>query len=103
MSSQTLNMLPSAIISKAPDQIASELGDEAVILNLASGAYYGLNEVGARVWDLIQQPCTVAKILHTLLTEYDVQPEVCEQDLTKILMEMKDVCLIEVHHDETAE
>lgn len=103
MSSQTLNMLSSAVISQAPDQIASELEGEAVILNFASGTYYGLNEVGARVWDMIQQPCTFDKILHALLTEYDVQPEVCEQDLTKILMEMKDACLIEVSNDEAAE
>lgn len=103
MSSQTLNILSSAIISPAPDQIASELAGEAVILNLASGTYYGLNEVGARIWDMIQQPCPCNKILHVLLAEYDVQPDVCAQDLTKILMEMKDACLIEVSHDQAAE
>ena len=103
MSSQTLNIASSTLISKTPDQIASELGGEAVILNLASGTYYGLNEVGARVWDLIQQPCTFHKIFHTLLTEYDVQPEICEQDLKKLLVEMKEACLIEVSSDEKAE
>ena len=96
MSSQMLDIPLPAIISIAPDQIASELGGEAVILNLATGMYYGLNEVGARVWELIQQPCTVDSILHSLLAEYDVQPDVCEQDLTKMLVDMKDACLIEV-------
>ena len=103
MSSQTLNMLSGAIISQTPDQIASELEGEAVILNLDSGTYYGLNEVGARIWQLIQQPCTFDKILRTLLAEYDVQPEACEQDLTKILAEMKDACLIEVSNAQEAE
>lgn len=102
MSSQTLNLSSTVIISTAPDQIASELGGEAVILNLASGMYYGLNEVGARVWELIQQPCTFGSILHSLLEEYDVQPDICEQDLTKILMDMKEACLIEVSHEQTA-
>lgn len=103
MSSQLLNISSSAVISKAPDQIASELGGEAVILNLASGTYYGLNEVGARIWELIQQPCTFQEILHTLLAEYDVQPEICEQDLTKILTEMKDAFLVEINSNEKAE
>ncbi len=103
MTIQMLHISPTAIISPAKDQIASELGGEAVILNLASGMYYGLNEVGARIWELIQQPCTFASILEHLVAEYDVQSEVCEQDLIKLLVEMKDACLIEVSSDEAAE
>ena len=102
MSSQMLDIPLTAIISTTPDQIASELGGEAVILNLSTGQYYGLNEVGARVWELIQQPCTVDSILHNLLEEYDVQPDVCKRDLTKILVDMKEACLIEVSDEQTA-
>ncbi|MBT9314728.1 PqqD family peptide modification chaperone [Leptothoe spongobia] len=102
MSSQMLDIPTTAIISTAPEQIASELGGEAVILNLATGMYYGLNEVGARVWELIQQPCTFDSILYNLLEEYDVQPDLCKQDLTKILVEMKEACLIEVSNEQTA-
>ena len=102
MSFQVLNMLSTATISPAQNQIASELGGEAVILNLTSGTYYGLNEVGARVWELIQQPCTFASILESLISEYEVDASVCEQDLAKILVEMQDAHLIEVSN-ETAE
>ncbi|MEL6129345.1 MAG: PqqD family peptide modification chaperone [Cyanobacteria bacterium J06627_3] len=102
MSSQMLDIPLTAIISTTPDQIASELGGEAVILNLGTGQYYGLNEVGARVWELIQQPCTFDSILHSLLEEYDVQPDVCKQDLTKILIDMKEACLIEVNNEQAA-
>lgn len=102
MSSQMLDISTTAIISTAPEQIASELGGEAVILNLATGMYYGLNEVGARVWELIQQPCTFDSIFHTLLTEYDVDPDLCKQDLTKILVEMKEAHLVEVNDEKAA-
>ena len=102
MSSQMLDIPKTAIISTTPDQIASELGGEAVILNLATGMYYGLNEVGARVWELIQQPCTFDSILHKLLEEYDVDLDLCKQDLTKILVEMKESCLIEVNDEKAA-
>lgn len=102
MTYQMLNIPPTAIISPAKEQIASELGGEAVILSLASGMYYGLNEIGARIWELIQQPCAFNHIFHVLLEEYDVEPDICKQDLMKILVEMEEASLIKVS-DETAE
>ena len=48
-------ILESSVVVASPDQISSDLGDEAVILNLKSGVYHGLNEVGAKVWAFIQQ------------------------------------------------
>ena len=102
MTSQTLKISPASMISPAQNQIASELGGEAVILNLESGMYYGLNEVVASVWEFIQKPCTFASILEHLLAEYDVQPDICEHDLNTILSEMQHAHLIEVS-DETVE
>ncbi|MEM9486950.1 MAG: PqqD family peptide modification chaperone [Cyanobacteria bacterium P01_F01_bin.116] len=102
MSSQMLDISTTAVISTVPEQIASELGGEAVILNLATGIYYGLNEVGARVWELIQQPCTFDSIFHALLEEYEVDSDLCKQDLTKILVEMKEACLVEVNDEKAA-
>ena len=96
MTVQMPNILPTTILSPTKDQIASELGGEAVILNLASGMYYGLNEIGARIWELIQQPCAFDSIFGVLIEEYDVDPDICKQDLIKILVEMEAASLIEV-------
>lgn len=100
MSSQLLEISENAIISPAQSQISSELADEAVILNLDSGIYYGLNEVGARIWELIQQPQSLGGLHKFLLEEYDVPAEACKQDLIKILLKLKSANLIEVS-DET--
>ncbi len=100
MSSQLLEIFENATISPTQSQISSELADEAVILNLDSGIYYGLNEVGARIWELIQQPRSFGELHRVLLEEYDVPAEACKQDLTKILSELKNANLIEVS-DET--
>ena len=89
MSSQLLEISENAIISPTQGQISSELGDEAVILNLDSGVYYGLNEVGARVWELIQQPQSFSGLCSILLEEYDVSAEACKEDLKKILLDLK--------------
>ena len=57
----------SARVRARVEQVSCELGDEAVILNLEDGAYYGLNEVAARVWKIVQEPRTVGEIRDALM------------------------------------
>lgn len=89
-------------ISASKTQISSDLADEAVILSLKSGTYYGLNEVGAKVWQLIQQPQTLSSIREALLSEYDINVESCDRDLIELLTALKAAELIEVSHATTA-
>ena len=89
-------MKKTARIVVTPEQVCSELEGEAVILFPKSGQYYGLNEVGTRVWRLIQEPRTVNEIRDALLAEYDVQPERVEADLLHLLEILKSKGLIEI-------
>ena len=82
------------VVSKV--QVSCDLGGEASILNLNSSVYYGLDAVGARVWNLIQVPVKVATIRDTLLQEYDVERETCERDLLDLLGQLAAAELIEV-------
>ncbi|HXG19017.1 MAG TPA: PqqD family protein [Methylomirabilota bacterium] len=81
-------ILRSSTVVTAKDQVWCEMAGEAVILNLKSGIYYGLNPVGARVWSLIQEPKSVGNVLDTLLAEYDVEPDRCESDLMALLQDL---------------
>jgi hypothetical protein len=81
------------------DQVSADLAGEAVILNLKSGVYYGLNPVGARIWQLIQEPKAVTTIRDTLLEEYEVEPDCCDRDLLELLRELAAVGLVEVKHE----
>lgn len=65
-----------------------KLAEEVVILNLASGRYYGLAEVAARIWELIQTPCSIQQVCDTLVTEYEVDPAECERDLLALLEQL---------------
>lgn len=85
-----------SIIAAAPGQVSSTLGEEAVILDLQRGEYYGLDEVGALIWNRIQQPCSVAAICAAVLEVYDVQPAECEEDVVALLAELRAAGLIEV-------
>ncbi|PLZ30345.1 PqqD family protein, partial [Fischerella thermalis WC542] len=73
MKSKTVevNISENTIVVASVEQISSDLGGEAVILNLKSGVYHGLNEVGTLIWNLIQTPKTVKDIKAAILAEYE--------------------------------
>ena len=54
----------------SPDVLYRDLEGQAVILDLSSGLYFGLNEVGTRIWTLIGEGRTVADIAQILSHEY---------------------------------
>ena len=86
----------SSVVVAAEGQVACDLAGEAAILDIQSGMYYGLNAVGARIWQLIQEPRSVNEVLDTVLGEYDVEPDRCERDLLALLQELAAKGLIEV-------
>ncbi len=91
----------SSIVTAVTHQVATNLAGEIIVLNLQSGMYFSLEGVGARVWDLIQEPRKVNFIKDTILVEYAVEPERCEQDLLALLQKLASAGLVEIS-DETA-
>jgi hypothetical protein len=83
-----LDLSREAVVVASQDQAFTNLEDEAVILNLKDGIYYGLDPVGGRIWNLLQKPRKFGEILKILLEEYEVAPERCEQDLMRLLGEL---------------
>lgn len=88
--------LESSLLVQSRAQISTDLGTEAVILNMKTGVYHGLNAVGTRIWNLLAQSMTVNDILNVLLQEYEVEPDRCEHDLLALLQKLADKGLIEV-------
>lgn len=86
----------SSVVVATKDQLSCDLGGEAAILQLEHGLYYGLDAVGARIWDLIQVPRSVEAVRDTLLDEYEVDPERCERELLELLEQLAAKRLIEV-------
>ena len=69
-----------------PAQVmAREVGDENVILDLASGTYYGLDTVGTRIWQLIALGQTLEQVCEVMLAEYDVTREDIERDVLALV------------------
>lgn len=85
-----------SIVGATREHVSCMLGDEAAILNLKNTVYYGLNPIGARVWNLAQQAKSVKEIRDALLEEYEVAAEQCERDLLDLLEQLREQGLIEV-------
>jgi hypothetical protein len=73
---------------KTDDVLVQELEGEAVLLNLANELYYGLDEVGYRMYTLITSADSLQSAYKTLLQEYDVAPEQLEQDFDRLVEEL---------------
>ncbi len=86
------------IVRIAPDQLSTSVGDEAVILNLDRGAYYGLNVSGAGVWRKLQEPIRVGALHEWMVATYDVTPEIAQRDLLALLSKLAELGLIQVVH-----
>jgi hypothetical protein len=69
------------MIHREQDWLAAQVGDELVMMSATKGNYLALSEVGARIWQLIEQPKDLDSLCETLLAEYDVGPETCRAEV----------------------
>jgi hypothetical protein len=92
----TLDNNPTIVARR--DLLCCDLPEGAVILDLDSGIYYGLDDVGTFVWKLIQEPKVLSDISTAVLEEYTVDGERCLQDLRALFAEMSERDLIEVRN-----
>ena len=88
---------PDATVVVSPNQVSTSLGSEAVILGADAGQYFGLNEVGARIWELVQHPVLVSAICSAVCAEYQVAEDECERDVIELLTELRSKGLLDVH------
>jgi hypothetical protein len=77
-----------SVLSRAGDVTTAEVDDELVMMRLASDAYFGLDDIGTRIWQLLEQPATAADLCRRLQGEYDVAPEQCERDVLRFLHDL---------------
>jgi hypothetical protein len=78
----------------SPDVVFRDLEGEAVILDLASGRYFGLNAVGTRIWTLLDAGMPLEGIVDTLAGEYDVDAQQIARDVTTLIDELSSRGLI---------
>lgn len=90
----------SSRVNTAPDVMLRVIGDEAVILNLKSELYLGLNPVGTRMWTVLHGAPSIQAAYDSLLAEFEVEPDRLRQDLNQLLDQLLKQGLIEVQPGE---
>jgi hypothetical protein len=81
-------------ITLSPDVISQEVSGETVLLDLESENYFGLDEIGTRIWQLIKDTGDLQAIYDTLLAEYEVEEARLQNDLEALLGEISALGLV---------
>jgi hypothetical protein len=81
------------------EHLYSDLNGEAVILSIKNGKYYGLNGVGRSIWNAVREPAGLEGILASVMSEYEVDEEICQREVQSFLKIMVSEGLIEVLDD----
>ncbi len=90
MSSITLN----TTIKRNPELVSTDVDGEKVMMSIENGEYFGLDPVGSRIWEMIENPIRVESLVNLLVDEFDVTKEQCEIDTLEFLNELADKKLI---------
>ena len=95
---QTANAInQDTIVAQMPDLVAVDTGDEeTAMLDIQSGKYFGLDDIGSRIWELIEKPRTVHEVVVELLKEYEIEEEPCLRDVLAFLNKLNKQKLIKL-------
>jgi hypothetical protein len=84
------------VVTHAAGLVASNLDEKKVMMNIVSGKYFGLDSIGSRIWDLTEKPHTVRELVSELLKEYDVDENICRQDVLAFINKLYDQGLFDI-------
>lgn len=91
-----------SLIRRNRDVVFCELSGELALLDLHSNTYYGLNKVGARIWEMIQEPRSLPQLCEAIVEQYDVDPARCRIDIEALVRQLAEAKLIGFGHEGAA-
>ncbi len=84
MNAITLN----TVVQATPDVLATNMGDETVLLSPQTGMYFGLNSVGQRILELVHEPAPLSAVVAQLASEYDVNQQRLQEDVLAFVADL---------------
>lgn len=73
------------LYQRSPDVLYSPIGEEIVMMSIQNGEYYGSNQVGNRIWELLEKPHTPTELCAQLLEEYEIDEATCNNETLEFL------------------
>jgi hypothetical protein len=77
------------------EALFANVGDDVVALNVEGGQCYGMDSIAGTVWGMLAEPAHVESICARLLEIYDVAPEICRNDVAKLIQQFEEEGLLE--------
>jgi hypothetical protein len=96
LNARTLNNLDRCYARTSPDILFQVIDNEVVLLSMESGEYFGVNEVGARIWVLSNNGQSVGSIVRELLDQYEVTEPDLITHVTKFLSDLESEGLVSI-------
>lgn len=78
-------MTDTTILSRREGLMTADMNGSAVMMDIMTGKYYNLGQVGGRIWEILEEPMTVAALVKKLTDEYDVSAAQCRTDILPFL------------------
>lgn len=78
------------VFRHSPDTAWRRIEDDAVILDLASGVYFSLNDTGARMWELLGQGLTADAVAEQVSEEYGSDVEAVRRDIFDLVRQLRE-------------
>jgi len=92
-----MTVQPTAILARLPDVIATDLANELILLDPATGEMFSLNTTGRAIWQALDGRTTVADVSAAIGRAFDVSPERVDADVRQLLASLLEAGLVEVH------
>lgn len=90
-------LTPETVVGRSGDQVSCRIDDETVLMHLETGAYFGYDPVGTRVWELLREPIAISALCERLTGEYtDVDVGRCTEDVVAFLEQLVNEGLVSV-------
>lgn len=94
MNTQTIDMM--TVVTHGNEHVATEIDSRVVMMSVEQGKYYGLDSVGSRTWNLLEQPRRVTDVCAIIQDEFAVDRETCERDILKFINQLVAANLLRV-------
>ena len=91
-----------SIVRPKKDVVFQELDSEAVILNIQTGIYYGLDSVATHMWNLLAEYGKVETVYAMLLKDYNVTEDRLREDLLGLIQKLESKDLVEVIEEQAS-
>ncbi len=78
-------MEANTVLCRREGLMTADMDGSAVMMDIMTGKYYNLGEIGGRIWELLEEPASVAALVEKLTQEYDVSADQCRRDIEPFL------------------